>query len=122
TTKDMRGPRRPRTTIGLFIRLLRKGPFAPIDPAVWAEVRTVQIVGAASQRLAVEPDFALFRHSIVVAVGQLPDLRRRGDVDRPLVIHHPLGKHHAIGKYTAFVEPPVTIGVAQAQNTMRPLF
>ena len=55
------------------VRLFGKGTFAPIDPAVEAEIGSVQIIGATGQRFGIEPDFALIGEAVVIGVSQLPD-------------------------------------------------
>src|SRR5687768_4294381 len=53
--KDVRRAGNKRLAGGERVALLSKGSFAPIDPAVPAQIRSVQVVGAAGQRFAFEP-------------------------------------------------------------------
>ena len=53
--EDVGGLRDERRLARTLIGLLREGALAPVDPAVRAEVRAVQVVGATGQRLALEP-------------------------------------------------------------------
>ena len=78
--KDVSGAGRELSAVGQRVLLFGECPFAPVNPAVRAAVRAVQIVCATRERLAVEPDFLLVRLAVVVGVGELPDLRRRGDI------------------------------------------
>src|SRR5438132_6623727 len=94
--KDVRGPRHERLLARPFVRLLRERSLAPVDPAVWPKVRAVEVVAAAGERLALEPFDALVGHAVAFAVGQLPDTRRGGDVERPRVPHDALGEHHLV--------------------------
>ena len=68
-----------------LVGLLGERPFAPVDPAVGAEIGPVQVVGAAGQRLALEPLDALVGDAVAIGVGQFPDARRRGDIERAVV-------------------------------------
>ena len=112
---DERLPARPR------VGLLGKGPLAPINPAVGPEVGAVQIVGAAGERLARKPLLAAVGDAVAVDVGQLPDARRRGDIQRAIVPQNALGKHHLIGEDDAPIEPPVAVGIRQPDDAVWPL-
>ena len=92
------GVRDERLPAGPLVGLLGERALAPVDPAVRAEVRAVQVVGAAGQRLALEPLFALVGDAVAVGVGQLPDARRRGDVERAVEPHRAFGEHHLVGE------------------------
>ena len=58
----------------------------------------MQVVGAAGERLALEPLDPLVGHAVAVCVGQLPDGGRRSDVERAAVPHRPFGEHHLVGE------------------------
>ena len=104
---------------GACVRLLREGALGPVDPAVGPEIRSVQIVGAAGQRFSLEPLLAPVGDAVAVGVGQLPDARRRGDVERAVEPHRAFGQHHAIGKHHAGVEAPVAVLVFEANDPVR---
>ena len=108
-----------RRLAGPLIGLLREGALAPVNPAVGSEVRPVQVVGAAGQRLALEPFDTLVRDAVAVGVGQLPDARRRSDVERSGVPHRTFGEHHLVGEDRALVEPAVAIRVFQPKDPVR---
>ena len=57
-------------------------PLRPVDPAIGSEVGPVEIVRAASERLALKPLLAAVRDAVAVGVRQLPDARRRRDIER----------------------------------------
>ena len=117
--KDVRGARDQGRPARSLVSLLGEGTLAPVDPAVRAQVRAVQVVGAAGQRLAVEPDLALVRLAVVVGVRQLPDLRRGADVDRPAIPQDPLREHHLVGEHGRLVEHPGPLGVFEADDPVR---
>ena len=71
------------------------------------------------ERFALEPFDSLIGDAAAGRVGQLPDARRSGDVERPVAPHRPLGKHHVIGKHAALVESPVPLRVFQPHDPMR---
>ena len=50
--EDVRRPRHERRLAGSFVGLLGERSLAPIDPAVGPQVGTVEVVGAARERLA----------------------------------------------------------------------
>ena len=79
--EDMGGPRLEDTAGGQGQLLFGKCALAPIDPAVYAEVGTVQIIRAAGQGTWVEPNLTLIGHTVVVRVGQFPDRGRRRHVE-----------------------------------------
>src|SRR4030095_3685188 len=58
------------------VRLLRERSLAPIDPAVWTEIWTVQIVCTVGERLALEPFFTLIGDTVAIGVGKFPDAGR----------------------------------------------
>ena len=62
-----------RRLAGPRVRLLGKGSLAPVDPAVPAQVRPVQVVGAAGQGFALEPFDSLVGDAVAIGVGELPD-------------------------------------------------
>ena len=101
------------------VLLLRERPLAPVDPAVGAEVRAVQVVGAAGERLAVEPHLLLVGLAVAVGVGELEDLRRGGDVERPVQPHRPFGEHHVRHEHRRLVVLPVAAGVFEADDAVR---
>ena len=80
TAKDMRGFGDQWWPAHTRMRLLGKCAFAPVEPAVGTKVRPVQIVAAVRQSLAVKPDLALVRNTVIVRVRQFPDLRWRRDI------------------------------------------
>src|SRR4029453_4934687 len=65
-----------------LVGLLGEGALGPVDPSVRSEVWTVQVVCAAGQGFSLPPLFALIGDAIAVGVGQLPDARRRRNVER----------------------------------------
>ena len=79
----------------------------------------MQIVGAAGECLAVEPHLALVGHAVAVGVGELPDLRRGGDVERAVEPERALGEHHFVGKDGALVELAVAVRVHEADDAVR---
>ncbi len=116
--EDVRRARHERLLAGARVRLLRKRALGPVDPSVGSQVRTVEIVRAARQRLALEPLFAPIRDAVPVGIGQLPDARRRGDVQRPVEPHRPFRQHHPVGEDDAPVEPSVAVGVLEPDDAM----
>ena len=80
----------PSFLVGEVVRLLGKGSFAPIDPPIGPGKRPMKVVGTARQRFAIVPDVALLGHPIPVGISQLPDLRRTGNIKRPMQPHNTL--------------------------------
>ena len=117
--EDMRSPRHKLRLAVAFVRLLGERSFAPIDPAVGAGVRAVQIVGAPRQRLAGEPFFAFVGHAVAVGVGELPDAGRGRNIERAVQPHRAFGKHHLVGEDDRLVELAVAVGVFQTHDAMR---
>ena len=116
--KDVRGARDEWLAGRECVALLGERALRPVNPAVRAEVGAVQVVRAAGKRLAVVPDLALVRDAVAVGVGELPDLRRRGDVERAFVKHRALGEHHLVGEHHGLVEAPVAVGVFEAHDAV----
>ena len=111
--EDVAGAGRPAGAAREVIALLGKGPLAPIDPAIAAEVGTVEIIGTAGEGLGVKPHLARFGDAIVIGIGELPDLRRRGDIQRAAVPQRPFRHHQPLGVDRAVVEPAVAVAVYQ---------
>ena len=107
---------------GPFVGLLGERALRPVDPAVGPGIRAVQIVGAAGERLSLEPFLAPIGHAVAVGIRQLPDAGRRGDVERAVEPHRAFREHHSIGEDHALVEAAVAVGVFEADNAMRALF
>ena len=117
--EDMGRPRDERRLARPLVGLLGERPLAPVDPAVGPEIRAMQVVGAAGERLALEPLDSLVGHAVAVGIRQLPDARRRGDVERAAVPHRSFGEHHLVGEDGLLVEFSVAVGVFQPDNPMR---
>ena len=118
-SEDVRRLGDERRLAGALIPLLGKRSLGPVNPAVRAEIRAVQIVRAACQGLPLEPLAALVGHAVAFGVGQLPNTGRRGDIDRAGVPHRPFREHHLVGEDGALVEFAVAVGVFQSQNPVR---
>ena len=116
--EDVAGAGRPAGTAGEIVALLGKGPLAPVDPAIAAEVGAVEIVGTAGERLGVKPHLARFGNAVVVGISELPDLRRRGDIERAAIPQRPFRHHQPLGIDRAAVERAVAVAVYQAEDTM----
>jgi len=106
-----------RQVVGLF----RKGPFAPVEQAIGARVGTVQVVGASRERLPIEPDRPFLRGTVAIAIVELQNLRRHGNIDRTLMPEHAFWKAKAFRKDHAAVENPIAIRVLQPQQPVRSL-
>src|SRR5215471_18209517 len=81
SAKDVRSASRKRLLAGPLICLLGECPFAPVNPGVGTEIRSMKIVGAPGTRLPIKPFDALIGGSRAFRVGQFPDDRRRADVE-----------------------------------------
>jgi hypothetical protein len=81
----------------------------------------VQFVRTAGERFALKPFDAFIRDAVIVRVGELPDARRRGDVQRPVQELRAFRKHHPVGEHCAPVEFAVAILVLEPHDAMRPL-
>ena len=78
----------------------------------------MNVIGAAGQRAALEPFFALVRHAITVGVRELPDARRTGDVNRTVIPKATLREHYFIGEHDRLVEASVAVRVFQTHDTV----
>ena len=118
--EDVRGLGDERRLAGPLVGLLGERPLAPVDPAVGAEVGAVQVVGAAGERLALEPLDALVGHAVAVGVGQLPDARRRRRRRASRRSHIvPSGNIIWSAKTVLLVEPAVAVGVLEPDDPVR---
>ena len=79
----------------------------------------MEIICAAGERLTLKPFLAFVRRPIAVSIGEFPDARRRGDVERALEPETALGEHQLVGEDHLLVEDAVAIRVLQAQHAMR---
>ncbi len=79
----------------------------------------MQIVRAARECFAIEPNLAPLGHAIVIPVGEFPDVRRGGHIDRSFVPQAAFREHQPVGEDRAGVEDAVAIRVFQPQHTMR---
>ena len=116
---DMRRAVVELATIAQSMGLLGKRAFGPIKIAVRAEIRAVDVIGATGQRATFEPFFPLVRHAVSVRVGELPDARRPGDVNRTFIPEAALREHHLVRVFDRFVESSVAIAVFETDDAMR---
>src|SRR5437763_4399688 len=65
-----------------LVFLLGESSFAPIDPPLWAQVRTMKIIRAARQGLAIVPFTAQIDNPIAIGIRELPNARRRRNIQR----------------------------------------
>src|ERR1043166_3136717 len=119
SAENMRGSAGKSPSSWQLISLLGKSSFAPINPAIRAKIRPMQIVGATSQRLALVPFGADVGYAIVVRVRQLPNAGRRGNIDRSVVPHASFRKHHLIGKHRGFIEMAAAFCIFEPDDAMR---
>jgi hypothetical protein len=104
----------PRQVVGLLaVPALR-----PIEPAVAAEVGAMQVVAALRERAAVEPHLPLVGHAVAVAVGELPDRRWGGHVERAGVPERALEHHQPVGERGPPVVDAVAVGVFEPRHAM----
>ncbi len=116
--KDMRRPGDKRRLALALVRLFGKRPFAPVDPTIGSAERAVDVVGAAGERLALEPLFALVGHAVAVGVGEFPDAGGRADKERAIEPHQALGQHQLVGVDGALVIDAVVVGIFQADDAV----
>src|SRR4051794_41704683 len=86
-----------------FVCLFGECAFTPIDVAVGTGIWAMQVVGATGECSAFEPFFAFVGDTIAVGIGELPDTRRRGNVERAVEEERTFGEHHVVGEHSAFV-------------------
>ena len=120
--EDVAGAGRPAGAAGEVVALLGKGPLAPIDPAIAAEIGAMEIIGTAGEGLGVKPHLARFGDAIVIGIGEFPDLRRRRDIERAAVPQRPLRHHQPLGIDRAAVERAIAVGVLEAEDAMGRVF
>jgi hypothetical protein len=106
---------------GTFVGLLGERALRPVNPAIRTEVRPVQVVRTTGESLPFEPFLAMIRDAIAVAIGQLPDTRRRRHIERTVVPHRALGKHHPVGEHDRGVEAAVAVRVLETHYPVRPV-
>ncbi len=117
--ENVRGARDKFVSAGLIKFLLRPRAFAPIDPAVEAEVRAVQIVGATGHCAGIDPFLAFVGDAIAIGVGEFQNRRHRGDVERTVQPQRAFGKWQLVGERHGAVEHAVAVGVFQAHDAVR---
>ena len=120
--EDVGGAGLPAGAAGEIVGLLGGGSLAPVDAAIAAEVGAVEIVGTGGECFAVEPDLARFSDAVVVGVGELPDCRRGGDVERAPVPERALRHHQSIGILRPGVEDAVAVGVFESEDPVAGFF
>ena len=76
----MSGARFEGLSVAEDVTLRSKGSFAPIEKSVRTKVGPVQIIPAALDGTAVEPNGPLIRNVVAIRVGELPNVRGRSDV------------------------------------------
>ena len=99
--------------------MLGESPFGPVNKAIGAQRRAVQVVHATREGTAIVPKKALLGHAIIVGIDEPPDLWRGAHPD--LVAHQTdtLRQHQLVGKNSPGVEDAIAIGVSQAQHAVR---
>ena len=105
-------------TAQALVGLFGKRALAPVDPAIRAEV---EIVAAVRNGLPVEPHLALFGDSVVIVVGEFPDLWRRGHIQRTVEPHRSFRKHQLVGEDRALIKGAIVVGIHQPHDAMRQL-
>src|SRR5688572_8775715 len=118
-TKNVCGAGHEWLAVAERVTLLGERAFRPVDPAVGPEVRSMQIVRAAGERLAIEPRDTLVAHAVAVGVGEFPKMRRRGDVERSFVEECALGKHYVLGEHDGVLETAIAVAILESYNAMR---
>ena len=116
--EDVASAGRPAGAAGEVVALLGKGPLAPIDPAIAAEVGAMEIVGTAGEGFGVKPHLARLGDAVIIGIGELPDLRRRGDIERAAVPQRPFRHHQPLGVDRAAVERAIAIAVLQTEDAV----
>src|SRR5437660_4589255 len=116
--EHMRRRVRNRREAGAFVGLFCESAFAPVNPAIGTEVRTVNIVGATAQRLALKPFAAAIGNTVAVRIFELPDGRRRAAIDSAVEPKKTFGKHHMIGENDALVEPAIAMTVLETKDAV----
>ena len=117
--EDVGCARNPGRLAGTFISLFSKRAFAPVNPSVQAEIRTVQIVGASSEGFPLKPFLALVRDAVSIGISKFPDARRCGYIERSIEPHRAFGKHHFVGEHDTLVKPAVPVRVFQPHDSVR---
>ncbi len=111
------GDKLPARGQGVF--LAGESSFAPVNIAIGAEIRAVQVVGTAGERLAIKPDFLPVGLAIPVGVRKLENLRRSGDIQGAFVPHRPFREHNVFHKDSGFIKDAISICIFQTEDTMR---
>ncbi len=102
------------------IGFTRMSSLAPVDHAVGTEVWAANSVRTTPHLLIAKPFLTTIGHAVAVCIRQLPDRRRRADVERAVEPEASLRQHHPVGKHGPLVETAVAVGVFQAQDTVGP--
>src|SRR5262249_43671993 len=119
TAENMRGFGDERPMPLPLVGLLGKRALAPVNPPVRAEIWAVNVVGAVGQRLSLEPLAAPIDAASSGGIGQLPNARRRADIERAGVPHRPFGKTHLICKRDGFAKDGGLIRGIEPNHAMR---
>ena len=117
--EDVRRARHERRLAGTLVGLLGERALGPVDPAVGTEIGSVQIVGAAGERLRPGTIPRAVGDAVAVGVGQLPDARRRRDIQRSVEPHRAFRQHHLVGEDDARVEAAVAVRVFEPDDAVR---
>jgi len=116
--KHVRGTGRPAGPADEVVRLFRERPLREIDPPVTACIRSVQVIAAAREGLAVVPDETLVGHAIAIGIGEPEDLGGRGNVERAAVPERALKHHEPVGEDRTAIKDAVAIGILQPQDAV----
>src|SRR5262249_250333 len=81
-TEHVGGARGERAAAGALVGLFRERTLTPVNPAIRALVRPVQIVRAVRKRLTLEPLGSQVGHASALGIREFPNARRRRHVER----------------------------------------
>src|SRR5689334_19697350 len=86
---------------------------APVKPAIRMKEGAVYISSVPGVFEATDDHFALVRNAVAIRVGQLPDSRRRGHIERPIEPNATLRKCHPIGEHADAIVTAIAVRIGE---------
>ena len=93
------------------INLVAHNSVDKVESAVGSQVRPMDVSSVASKLKTGDEFIALIRNTVAIRVGESPNARRAGNIERPIMPHRPRWQGHLVGKHGAFVEVPISIRI-----------
>ena len=106
----------------LLLHIVAFAAVAPVKAAVRMQKRAVDVSSIPGVVEAGDDLLALVGHAVVVGIRELPNRRRRGDVEAAVQPARALREGHLVGKEGALVESAILVGVFEHEDAVRRIF